>query len=81
MNYISVYISCDCSRASRRSYDRPSSSSRRKKRRRRGCVCVRRKRVVELVINGCERLSRNQAEIRPQVVPPEFSGGANSLTQ
>ena len=45
-----------------------------------GCVYVRRERVVELVINGCERLGRNQAEIRPYWVPPEFSLGANSLT-
>ena len=36
--------------------------------------------VVEFVINMCERLGSNQAEIRPQVVPPAFSGGANSAT-
>jgi hypothetical protein len=42
------------------------------KRRRKEYVCVRRKRVVELVINGCERLGRNQAEIRLKVVPPGF---------
>jgi hypothetical protein len=35
-------------------------------------VYVRRKRVVELVIVRCERLGSNQAEIRPEVVPPAF---------
>jgi hypothetical protein len=33
-----------------------------------GYIYIRRKRVVELVINGCERLGKNQAEIRTQVV-------------
>jgi hypothetical protein len=41
-------------------------------------VCVRRKRVVELVIVRLERLGSNQAEIRPRVVPPAFWGGASS---
>ena len=36
--------------------------------------------VVEFVINRFERLGSNQAEIRPQVVLPAFSGGANSAT-
>jgi hypothetical protein len=43
-------------------------------------VYVRRKGVVKLVINRRERLGSNQAEIRPQVVPPDFSGGASRLT-
>ena len=36
-------------------------SSRRQKRRGEGYVCVRREKVVELVINRYERLGRNQA--------------------
>ena len=48
--------------------------------RRKGCVYVRRKGVVKLVINGCERLGSNQAEIRPRVVPPGFWGSANRGT-
>jgi hypothetical protein len=36
------------------------------KRRRKGCVYVRRKGVVEFVINRRDGLGRNQAEIRPQ---------------
>ena len=44
-----------------------------------GCVCVRRKRVVELVIVRLERLGSNQAEIRPRVVPPAFWSGASSV--
>ena len=44
-------------------------------------MCIRRERVVELVIERCDGLGGNQAEIRPQVVPPAFSGGANSVTQ
>jgi hypothetical protein len=43
-------------------------------------VCVKRKRVVELVIVRCVRLSKNQAEIRQKVVPPVNRGRANSLT-
>jgi hypothetical protein len=39
-------------------------------------VCVRRKRVVELVIVRCEMLGKSQAEIRQKsgrnVVPPGF---------
>jgi hypothetical protein len=43
-------------------------------------VCVRRKRVVELVIVRRKRLGKNQAEIRQNVVPPAFPLGANSVT-
>jgi hypothetical protein len=43
-------------------------------------VYIRRERVVELVIERCDGLGRNQAEIRPMVVPPEFLGGASSRT-
>jgi hypothetical protein len=43
-------------------------------------ACVRRKRVVEFVINRCEMLGRNQAEIRPHSVRPGFSWGANPVT-
>jgi hypothetical protein len=46
-----------------KSCDRPS---------RRMCVCIRRKRVVELVIVWYVRLGKSQAEIRQKVVPPGF---------
>jgi len=35
-------------------------------------ICIRRKRVVKLVIVRYVRLGKNQAEIRQKVVPPEF---------
>ena len=54
----------------RGSYDFPSN--RRLKRRRRGCVCVRRKKVVELVIERCDGLAGNQAELGRKVVRPAF---------
>jgi hypothetical protein len=43
-------------------------------------VYIRRKGVVKFVINRCERLSSNQAEIRPRVVPPGFWGSVNRGT-
>jgi hypothetical protein len=43
-------------------------------------VCVRRKRVVELVIVRRKRLGKNQAEIRPHWLRPAFPLGANSVT-
>jgi hypothetical protein len=36
--------------------------------------------VLGLVINGSERLGRNQAAIRPHWVPPAFPLGVNSVT-
>ena len=55
-------------------------SSRRENRRRKEYVCVRRKRVVKLVIERYDGLSRNQAELGRKVVRLAFRGRANSLT-
>jgi hypothetical protein len=43
-------------------------------------VCVRRERVVKLVIERCDGLGGNQAELGRKVVRPAFWGSANSLT-